>query len=936
MLGHPRQIQRFEVIELLGAGGAGVVYRARDPRLEREVAIKVLAGIPADPDALQTDATIDLRREGPVKDRGLLREARLMAQLSHPNVLPVYEVGATDNEVFLVMELIDGRDLLAWLDEPRTPQQIIEMFVQAGRGLEAAHARGIVHRDFKPANVLVGRDGRARVADFGVSRLIAPSPDRMSAHDLRGTPRYMAPELWDGAPATTSSDVYAWCSALDHALGGELDEPVAASERRRRAAGLTARQRQMLAAGLAAAPAARPSLTAVLAAFAGSRRPAARWLAAGGIAAAVVGGAAVAVVAVAKDEPGAERGEIACEREGPFAARYAELRGAIAAQPGGAAALPVLDIRRGQIDHQRRAGCAAVRAGALSAVQQRQQASCIDRVEFVLEAVMERLAAGQTGRAAPRDLAAWVAEADECAAITAPPLTEDVRPVIALYRRYVEMISPHRSGVKAEEELAAIEAEANRLGERVLAARAALSLGIQWKGLDNLAAADEALQRSYRQASEVGATSVSARALLERSAIAERRGDAAIATSLADLARELAERPTTPGRIRVLAYSELGRAEAARGRHKQAIATLRKGLDLARRLEVGVNDQRDLRFSLIDLLVVYEDGPATTELALETLEMVRAEPGGERDPNYGVALAMVAHAHRNRDLARALDYSRRASEVLAATMPAGSAMVVNQRADRAKLLIEAEELPEALGELEAVLALTEQNQALKKTRPRILGDLAQTMFELGRHAAAVRTGEQALEELTSQDGRAHPDTLKVRRWLVEVELELGKLDEAARHLEALEQIYRADPDASRTLVTLEGTLKACLALLRGQAAAAEQLARRSLASWNELKGDAEEQSRLYRTLGESLLAQRRAKVARAAFAQAAQLARAAKLRADSIAVAELGIARADAALGRPAARELARAAHAVLERYPAQILARRQAEALVGRRGRGR
>ena len=134
----------------------GVVYVARDPELDREVAIEVLRS--------------DFARAHPDAARRIIREARAMAKLSHPNVVAVYDVGTIDDQVFVAMERITGTSLREWLGErPRSLGEILAVFTEAGRGLTAAHDAGIVHRDFKPDNVLVGRDGRARVTDFGLA-----------------------------------------------------------------------------------------------------------------------------------------------------------------------------------------------------------------------------------------------------------------------------------------------------------------------------------------------------------------------------------------------------------------------------------------------------------------------------------------------------------------------------------------------------------------------------------------------------------------------------------------------------------------------------------------------------------------------------------------------------------------------------------------------
>ncbi|MDC0722409.1 serine/threonine-protein kinase [Nannocystis bainbridge] len=197
MLGH-YQLQR-----LLGVGGFGAVYLAHDPRLERGVAIKLMR---QDREAAAPEL--------------LLREAQAMARLSHPNVLTVHDVGTYTlpdgrGGLFVVMEHVDGETLAQWLAGTRRPwPAIVETFLAAGRGLAAAHAIGLCHRDFKPQNVLIGRDGGVRVADFGLARRVGEA----SGGGLAGTPGYMAPELFAGDPGGPAADQFALCVALYEAL----------------------------------------------------------------------------------------------------------------------------------------------------------------------------------------------------------------------------------------------------------------------------------------------------------------------------------------------------------------------------------------------------------------------------------------------------------------------------------------------------------------------------------------------------------------------------------------------------------------------------------------------------------------------------------------------------------------------------------------------
>ncbi|WP_434425429.1 protein kinase domain-containing protein [Nannocystis pusilla] len=212
----PVQIGRFRVVQTLGQGGMGVVYSAQDLQLGRLVAIKVIRD--------------DRLREG-AKDRArLLREAQMQAKLSHPNVVQIHEVSESEGGLFIVMELVKGATLREWLDrEARPLAAILERFVEAARGLSAAHQAGIVHRDFKLANAMVGEDGRVRIADFGLAvadqSQQETEPERTAGaaaagHTSKhaGTPTYMSPEQVRGRDCDARSDQYSFAVALTEAL----------------------------------------------------------------------------------------------------------------------------------------------------------------------------------------------------------------------------------------------------------------------------------------------------------------------------------------------------------------------------------------------------------------------------------------------------------------------------------------------------------------------------------------------------------------------------------------------------------------------------------------------------------------------------------------------------------------------------------------------
>jgi tetratricopeptide (TPR) repeat protein/predicted Ser/Thr protein kinase len=221
------RVGRYELRERLGAGGMGVVFAAWDPELDRRVAIKFIRrGRSVSPELLR---------------RRLKREAQAMARLRHDNVVAVYDAGEFEGQLFVAMEYLDGISLRKWLHtKPRSVEEILAVFRAAGEGLAAAHAEGLVHRDFKPDNVLVARDGKALVVDFGLASW-ATSPGSGSSDEasdeqddqppesvltkpgvVLGTPNYMAPEQRRGRTIDERTDQFSFCVALWQALSGDL------------------------------------------------------------------------------------------------------------------------------------------------------------------------------------------------------------------------------------------------------------------------------------------------------------------------------------------------------------------------------------------------------------------------------------------------------------------------------------------------------------------------------------------------------------------------------------------------------------------------------------------------------------------------------------------------------------------------------------------
>jgi tetratricopeptide (TPR) repeat protein/predicted Ser/Thr protein kinase len=303
------KIGRYLVERRIGAGGMGVVYAARDTELGREVALKLVrprAGFEA-------------------MEARLRREAKAMARLSHRNVVPVFDIGTHDRQLFIAMELVTGDTLRSWVAQPRPWRAVIQLFVKAGRGLESAHAGGLLHRDFKPDNVLIGAGDEPRITDFGLARDVGeadsvPSsppitpvegsalPQVTATGSLAGTPAYMAPEQLLGRLSGPKADQFSFCVALYEVLygarpfrpSGPRPEGLIAEIRAGRIARPAATRgvprwiHAALVRGLAYSPEQRwPSMAALVDALEGRRRARRIRIAAAAAGIAVVAGGAV-------------------------------------------------------------------------------------------------------------------------------------------------------------------------------------------------------------------------------------------------------------------------------------------------------------------------------------------------------------------------------------------------------------------------------------------------------------------------------------------------------------------------------------------------------------------------------------------------------------------------------------------------------------------
>ncbi len=389
-------IGRYRVLGVLGRGGMGIVYEAHDPVLDRRVAIKLVR-------ASRIAAHLDAGQR-------LIREAQAIARLSHPNVVEVYEIGRHDDRLFIAMELVEGTSLRRWLaDAPRSRDEILAVLRQCGEGLAAAHRAGIVHRDFKPDNVMVSPGGRVRVLDFGLALPGEPTSgasdeafvvadDRLTqTGTAMGTPAYMAPEQFVGGDVDARTDQFAFCIVAVEALTGLRPfEGASVDELARRTSNthmdphawkdVPRSLARVLRRGLSAAREERwPDMDALLSALSGSRK----WWAA----AAITGGiAAVTVVAWTTEAA------IECTSEADLRARlwgddaHARVQAAIMdtavahAEPTWERVRTELDER---VDRWAVATGAACRAGGAITTG---EPACLERHALAIGAAIEALA----------------------------------------------------------------------------------------------------------------------------------------------------------------------------------------------------------------------------------------------------------------------------------------------------------------------------------------------------------------------------------------------------------------------------------------------------------------------------------------------------------------------------------------------------------------
>jgi len=844
--GRPIVADRYQLLERIGAGGMGVVYKAGDLELHRIVALKfvnVIQGAQA----------------------GALAEARALARLSHSNVVHVFDVGVTrvtlpdekgsgeqrsdeqpsttgldPERVFIVMEHLDGSTLREWVKD-RRQSAIVKAFLEAARGLAAAHKAGLVHRDFKPDNVIVGKDGQVRVVDFGLAR-DASRPDRPERPKYRaaGTPKYMAPEQRLAGPITAAADQYGFCVSLAESLSdGKSGKPVPAW------------LQTIIKRGQQTDPADRyPSMNDLVKALA--RDPAVikrRW-----VTAAVLTGGIAAAFAVGRSTP--DTRAAACARGGDLVASvWGDAgRDAALARIGG-----LSDYGRsvrlrldGQLsDHARRwadgykDACLA-RGGAQSQDLVDRRMACLERGRAALKSV-----AGLVQTADQHNLPGLVLAArelpdpDSCgdldsliSSVEPPPRAiaarvAEVRGQLAAAR--IELAAGRHAQARA---LAVrLTGEARAIGYQPLVAEALLVEGHQLLSTDDRLPAAAPLTAAFTLGAQVGDRSLAVEAWARRAwTQGTTKGGADSLSGLELVEAEAAHRSVSPF-ARALLHNNVGSVQLALGRRDQARSTFERALREARGVTgEGANELLNVRLNL----ALVTDDPEKRDTLIAEVDDEKTKALGDDHPETLEARRMRGMMQIN---------LRKGAELLAPTCPHFEPFD-GARAMRCwgEVAFLRRELHDVDGAVEALRRATpirvEHNTPSASASPYL-------RLWQGDVAGAIREFRDALAKLPTSEGEPWWDRLE----RADVELGLaralragGQLQEAKRTAEtSLRRLLaiaatNPAPDVDRRSGRARAELAATLAGLRAPPAQIAKFAAPA-AAWLRRAGGSEEEIR---------------------------------------------------------------------------------------------
>ncbi len=950
------RVGRYVLVRRVGEGGMGVVFAAYDPDLDREVALKLL----------KPGAVTDAEARG-----RLVREAQALARLSHPNVVTVHDVGVDGDTVFLAMELVRGRTLRHWLAEaPRPWREVLSRFLQAGRGLAAAHAVGLVHRDFKPDNVLLGDDGQVRVTDFGLARaesasLASPEPWAGDGPALEasprggdtatgvrlGTPAYMSPEQWRGLRADARSDQFSFCVALYEALFGQrpfAGETAGARVQALREGRVTppprgsrvpGSVRDAVLRGLAAEPTSRhPSLEALLARLeSGPRARRWRWAAAAlasGVAASAAGGFILArgEARVCTGFEARLEGTWDAARRTRLEQRFRQGAPSVSADAFESTAR-ALDAYAQALVAQERQSCEDTRVRqAQSERLMDLRAACLDGRRQALHVFVELLEGGERealSRApeAARQLPSLAACADRDALARVDPLPEapEARRELATLRRELDGLRVQGAAgfhARALPRLDEVVAALRGLGHRPTLARALLLLGELRGTAGSFAAAREALEEAVRVA-EAGHDDETAARAWNRLLYTEVQGMGLVkeAQRTARMAEAALERLGPEASLELSADLHYVRSSLSyrQGEYARALTDAEQALSLLERArgpqDVELANVLTGMGMVLNAMGRYADAERHYARALALVETVY----GQEHPLRAAHLNNVATALRLQGkvaeavarYAEALDLAER----LLGVEHSSTSMI---RVNLGDALSRKGQLTEALPHYERALASLRKGGEGEQLRvANVLLSLGNARLDLGQLEPAEAAYREALALQEAQLGPRHPDVALSRNNLGSVAMDAGRLDDARAHFEAARALWEATlgPGHPKVASALYNLGHVELRLRRVRPALTHL--RRALEVREKALGA--EHPRVAQTLamlGEALVEDGQLREARERLERAVALSTRVELTPPDVARARFALARAlwPSVGERPRALSLAREAQAAYER----------------------
>ncbi|WP_394842085.1 tetratricopeptide repeat protein [Pendulispora brunnea] len=799
-----QRIDRYAVLEWLGEGGMGVVYGAYDPKLERRVAIKVLRA--------ETERDKDAER--------LLREAQSLARVSHPNVVAVYDVGEHEGHIFIAMEHVRGGTMAEWLRREKPPwRTILARYIDAARGLGAVHAAGIVHRDFKPNNVLFGDDGRVRVTDFGLARAITRPEEETSSIEgsWGGTPAYVSPEQLRRGAVDARGDQYSFCVALHEALHGEL--PVRGAGELA-GTGVPARIRNALERGLSVDPAKRfESMDALVAELSRDRR--ALWLRSASVLAAAAG-IAFGVVAYARAHQAIPAPCAGADRK--LAGIWDEAR----KQPIRAAFMAVgrsyagdawneteraLDAYKARWVAMHTEICEATRVhGDQSEALMDLRIACLDARAREVRALTDVFASGNA-KSIERSVQAVSAlsRIDGCADVDAHrarvPAPSDPARRAELERLNTQV--EQAEALARAEDIPAAEKTARPLIEPTRAAgdgsleaklHYILARAHSFRGEWALAEAEffEATVAAERAFDELEKARAQAQLVY---AISHQEGRAAEAERAGKLAGAILARLPKETGLRATLENNLGTIDERAGRYEESLEKYERALALR---EAETPDGYMVALGLANAanaLMEMGQMPKALEYQRRAVDIYERRLGPHA-PFLGMALSNMALSERSlRLLDDAERHVRRARDIYRDAYGAEHRQIWRTGGILADLLGDLGRYPEALAEAQNTLAMAERIAPQDRDMINALNSVATVYLRMGRYAEALEV-EQRARALCERLGNPAHHTPDVLTLLGAAHLGLGQPRKALDPLERSHTLrVAAKPDASELAET---------------------------------------------------------------------------------------------------------------------------------------